>query len=142
VLTDYEELAPHERNVLRLYFCDRRLRETQHWERDARLVVAAFRADTVRAGVCRRAKALVDELIEASPDFARMWRTYDVKQYGEGIKLLHHSVVGPIALEYASFAVDSRRDLSLLIFTPRANADREAVATALAARRRLMRADE
>ncbi len=47
-----------------------------------------------------------------------------------------------IALEYASFVVDGRRDLSLLIFTPRANADREVVAAAVAARRRLGRADD
>ena len=52
VLTDYGALAPEQRNLLRLVFCDARIRAVQtDWDRVARFVVAAFRADVARAGL-------------------------------------------------------------------------------------------
>src|SRR3954452_12420615 len=50
VLTDYAKLAPERRNILRLIFCEPRVRAAQHdWDSVARFVVAAFRADAARA---------------------------------------------------------------------------------------------
>ena len=71
VLTDYGALAPDQRNILRLMFCDPRVRAAQFdWEAVARFVVAAFRADAARAGATARVEALVDELSRVSPEFA------------------------------------------------------------------------
>ena len=47
-----------------------------NWESDARFVVAAFRADTARAGMAGNVKAL-------SPEFEAMWRDNDS----------HHAVI-------------------------------------------------
>jgi transcriptional regulator with XRE-family HTH domain len=128
VLVDYGALAPEQRNILRLIFCNPRVRAAMpHWERDARFVVAAFRAEAARAGAAESGKALVDELCRLSPEFAGMWRDNDVTTYGEGTKYLQHPVVGLIALEYSAFAVDGRPDLGMVIYSPATPADADRI---------------
>ncbi len=128
VLTDYGKLPPGERNILRLMFCDPRVRAAQpDWHSVARFVVAAFRADAARAGAARNVQALVDELCRLSPEFAALWRENDVRTYGEGTKQLRHPLVGLIALEFSAFAVDGRPDLGLIIYNPATPADAERI---------------
>jgi hypothetical protein len=124
VLTDYGALASEQRNVLRLIFCDPRVRAAQRdWESVARFVVATFRADTVRAGATAKVEALVEELCQRSPEFEAMWRSHDVRHHGEGVKHLTHPIAGAIAFEYSAFAVDGRPDLGLVIYSPATPAD-------------------
>jgi transcriptional regulator with XRE-family HTH domain len=119
VLTDYGALAPEQRNILRLVFCDPRVRAAQFdWDGVARFVVAAFRADAARAGAAARVEALVEELSALSPEFAAMWRDNDVRSYGEGLKRLKHPIAGPIAFEYSAFSVDGRPDLGMVVYNP------------------------
>src|SRR5262249_51218786 len=132
VLTDYGPLDPHQRNILRLMFCDPHVRAKQlDWESVARFVVGAFRADAARAGAARAVKALVDELSERSPEFAAMWRDHDVRTFGEGAKYVRHPIAGMIALEYSTFAVDGRPDLSMVIYNPATPADAECIRSLL-----------
>jgi hypothetical protein len=126
VLTDYSALAPKQRNVLRLIFCDPRVRAAQlDWEAVARFVVGAFRADAARAGAAAEVAALVDELCRLSPEFEAMWRDNDVRGYGGGVKHLRHPIAGPIAFEYSAFAVDGRPDLRMVVYNPATVADAE-----------------
>lgn len=119
VLADYAALPVEQRNVLRLLFGNPHIRERQlHWESLARFVVAAFRADAARAGASKEAEALIDELSRNSPEFAKMWSDHDVCHYGEGIKHLRHPDVGMIAMEFSSFVVDGRSDLSMVVHNP------------------------
>jgi len=129
VLTNYAELPPDQRNILRLIFLDPRVRAAQYdWEGVARFVVAAFRADAARAGATERVGDLVDELCRLSSDFAAMWRDNDVRSYGEGVKRLKHPVAGPIAFEFSAFAVDGRPDLGMVVYNPATPEDAERVA--------------
>ena len=136
VLADFGALAPEHRNILRLMFCDPRVRAAQtDWESVARFVVAAFRADAARAaGAAANVHRLVDELSRLSPEFEAMWRDNDVRSYGEGSKFIRHPLVGVIALEYSSFALDGRPDLGMVIFTPATPADAERVSSLIRAR--------
>jgi transcriptional regulator with XRE-family HTH domain len=119
VLTDYATIVPEERNILRMIFCNPRVRAAQdHWENVARFVVAAFRADVARAGASANVKAFVEDLSRLSPEFDALWRDNDVRTYGDGAKVLHHPVAGPINFEYSSFAVDGRPDLSMVVYNP------------------------
>jgi transcriptional regulator with XRE-family HTH domain len=128
VLTDYSKLAPEQRNILRLIFNNARVRAAQYeWESVARFVVAAFRADAVRAGATSQVSALVDELCRTSPEFEAMWRNHDVRTYGDGVKHLRHPVVGDIAFEYSAFAVDGRPDLGLVVYNPATPEDFERI---------------
>lgn len=129
VLTDYSQLAPAERNVLRMMFCDPRARERQQdWESVARFVVSSFRADVIRAGAVGKVQSLVDELCERSPEFVAMWRETEVQGHGEGTKRLRHPVAGVLGLEYSSFAVDGRPDLSMVVYNPATPDDARLVA--------------
>lgn len=128
VLTDYGKLPPDQRNILRMIFCDPRVRAAQSsWESVARFVVASFRIDAARAGADGEVERLVAELSAASPEFAAMWRDNDVQTHGDGVKQLLHPLLGPITMEYSAFAVDGRPDLSLIVYNPATAADRERI---------------
>ena len=129
VLADYATMPLEERNSLRLVFCNPRVRSAMlNWENDARFVVAAFRAETARAGVTSSVKPLVEDLCRLSPEFAAMWRDNNVRgAYGESAKELRHPRAGLIALEYSAFAVDGRPDLSMVIYNPATPKDAERI---------------
>jgi transcriptional regulator with XRE-family HTH domain len=128
VLTDYGTLADGQRNVLRLMFRDSHVRAAQsNWQSVARYVVASFRADVARAGAARNVQSLVDELCATSSEFAAMWRDNDVQGHGDGVKLLHHPVAGPLSLEFSAFAVDGRPDLNMVIYNPATPADADKI---------------
>jgi transcriptional regulator with XRE-family HTH domain len=125
VLTDYGKLPPDQRNILRMIFCDPRVRAAQSsWESVARFVVASFRIDAARAGANVEVERLVEELSAASPEFAAMWRDNNVQSHGDGVKQLRHPELGPIMMEYSAFAVDGRPDLSLIVYNPATPEDR------------------
>jgi transcriptional regulator with XRE-family HTH domain len=128
VLTDYGALPPEQRNVLRLMFTNARVRAAQYdWESVARFVVAVFRADAARAGAAAPMQDLVEELSRESAEFAAMWRSNDVSDFGEGVKRLRHPVLGELALEYSAFAVDGRPDLALVVYNPVSERDSERI---------------
>lgn len=128
VLTDYGSLPPDQRNILRMIFCDSRVRAAQsEWEAVARFVVGAFRVDAARAGADAEVAPLIEELCRSSPEFASMWRDNDVQTHGDGVKHLRHPELGPIALEYSAFAVDGRPDLSLIVYNPATSADQKLI---------------
>ena len=125
VLIDYGSLPPEKRNVLRMMFCDPRMRAAQfEWHSVARYVVGAFRIDAMRAGAAAEVQPLVDELCRESPEFAALWRDNDVQAYeGDGVKRLRHPVLGPISLEHSTLAVDGRPDLQVVVYNPATAAD-------------------
>jgi transcriptional regulator with XRE-family HTH domain len=127
VLTDYAKLPPEGRNILRMMFSDSRVRAAQEdWTSVARYVVAAFRADAVRAGASDDITRLVDELSQLSPEFEAMWRNQDVNTPTEGVKRLRHPELGVLELEFSAFAVDGRPELAMIVYNPAttAQADR------------------
>ncbi|GAB7521448.1 helix-turn-helix transcriptional regulator [Paraburkholderia sp. 2C] len=131
---EYGASAPVERNILRRIFGNPDTRAWQRdWESVARFVVAAFRADVLRAGATAEIEALVDELSRRSPEFESIWRAHDVRAHGEGSKHLLHPVAGPIELEFSSFAVDGRPELGMVIYTPVTPADSQKIRSLIAA---------
>lgn len=123
VLTDYGRLPREERNILRLIFADSRARSMQQdWQAVARYVVGAFRADAARAGAGAEIADLVEELSRQSAEFARLWQSNDVAGHADGLKRLHHPVLGLIELEFSAFAIDGRPELGLIVYNP-ANAE-------------------
>lgn len=119
VLIDFSKLEASQMNILKLIFIDSHIRSAQpDWESVARYMVAAFRAETLRAGATESVKVLVDELCNLSPEFKEIWQSNDVKGHGGGTKQLYHPVAGLLTLEYSAFAVDGRPDLNLVIYNP------------------------
>ena len=132
ILTDYGSLPPGGRNILRLIFCDPRVRAAQfNWEAVARFVVGAFRIDAARAGADAEVAPLVEELRRTSAEFDALWRDNDVPTHIEAVKHLLHPRLGALALEHSNFAVDGRPDLSLVVYNPATEADRRLIETLL-----------
>ncbi|MEZ0219885.1 helix-turn-helix transcriptional regulator [Tardiphaga sp. 1201_B9_N1_1] len=135
VLGDYPNIAPDDRNVLRILFCRPNVRaKMPDWENDARFAVAAFRADITRSGASERAQTLIDELCRISPDFAAMWHDNDVSSYGEGKKHVNHPIVGPFTMSYSTFSVDGQPNLGMVVYTPETAADAERMKALIAAK--------
>jgi len=119
MLTAYATLPPGERNTLRRMFCDPATRAAQlDWEGTARHMVATLRADVARLGAAESVAPFVEDLCARSPDFAALWRQRDVEARSEGVKGLSLPGRGELRLEYSSFAVEGRPDLSMLVFNP------------------------
>ena len=128
MFTDYGALPPEQRNVLRLFFLDPKVRVAQYdWDSVARFVVGAFRVDAARAGAAEEVEPLVNELCRLSPEFKAMWQDHDVRTHGEVVKHIRHAVLGPLAIEYSAFAVDGRPDLTMVIYNPTTPADAEKI---------------
>ncbi len=111
--------------MLRILFLDPHARAAQYdWQTVARHVVGAFRVDAARAGAAAEVEPLPDELCRLSPEFKTMWRENDVRGTpGETVKNIRHPVLGPVAFEYSTFAVDGRTDLSMVVYNPATPAD-------------------
>jgi transcriptional regulator with XRE-family HTH domain len=135
VLTDYSALPPEQCNILRTIFTNPAVRAAQHdWESVARFVVGAFRADAARAGAVSEVAELVDELCRVSPEFEALWKENDVHAYGEGQKRLNHPILGPLTIEYSSFAVDGRPDLGMIVYNTVNSEDADRIRTLIASR--------
>ncbi|WP_263263146.1 helix-turn-helix transcriptional regulator [Pseudomonas sp. RIT-PI-S] len=128
VFTDYGKLPVRERNILRLMFAAPQVHAKQgDWQAVARFVVGVFRAEAVRAGATSEVARLADELCALSPEFTALWQDNDVRVHGEGTKRLQHPALGLIELEYSSFAVDGRPDLSMVVYNPTSEADAQRI---------------
>jgi transcriptional regulator with XRE-family HTH domain len=115
----YDAIAPEHRNILRRLFFDPQARAVQlDWKSVARFAVAAFRADTARAGASADVQELVDELRRLSPEFEMLWRENDVRTHGESTKQFRHPVAGTLEVEYSAFWIDGRPDLNVVVYNP------------------------
>ncbi len=99
----------------------------------ARFMVGAFRSHATRVGAADRVASLVRELSARSPQFAALWAEHDVEVPGDGVKHLHHPLLGPIRCEYSTLAVEERPDLQLVVFNPVTPADQQRVAQLISA---------
>ncbi|WP_424858326.1 helix-turn-helix transcriptional regulator [Streptomyces sp. SAI-170] len=91
---------------------------SRSWERNARTVVAQFRAacsacpdDEGFQEVLARAKA-------ASEEFTALWEERDIEDAGQIRKELDHPLVGLLVMESTAMKVPARPDLTIVLHTP------------------------
>ncbi|MFE7571546.1 helix-turn-helix transcriptional regulator [Streptomyces sp. NPDC057539] len=86
------------------------------WEGQARSCVGNIRAlagtEPDAPGLAR----LIDELLLESPDFADMWKQYDVQPHATGDKSFHHPQVGDLTLGFQSMQLDGTPGHRLVVF--------------------------
>lgn len=132
VQTDWSDVPPSERNLLRRFFLHPDPRKLNHdWAGIAHYLVGMFRGDVTRAGAGRSMQPFVDRLCAESPEFAALWQDANVAGLEEGEKRMRHPAVGSIAFEYSSFLVDGRTDLIMLVHTPVATVDEKRIQSLL-----------
>ncbi|WP_435612675.1 helix-turn-helix transcriptional regulator [Streptomyces sp. bgisy159] len=106
-------------NCLVDFFTDPMYRSRSHsWERNARTVVAQFRAVAGARPDDGGYRALVAELRSKSPEFAAMWEARDIEDAGQIRKELDHPLVGLLVVESTALRVPARPDLTIVLHTP------------------------
>ena len=92
----------------------------------AAAAVVASKADASKDRA--EATALIDELMETSPDFRRLWDEGEIRTHGGFQKRLVRPDVGEIVLESSVFYVDGSGGLSMFVFSPTNEASARAIA--------------
>jgi hypothetical protein len=113
------------RNQLWLMFMDPARRELfgDEWERNARVMVAKFRADSARYIGDPAFEQLVSSLRGSSSEFRRWWERHEVAGPGEGRKVLNHPVVGKLVFDHAVFRHFESTELRLILYSPSCEED-------------------
>lgn len=128
VLTDYSLLAPSDRNIMKIFFTRNATRShNPDWLNTARLIVNAFRADLARLGENTQTSHLIASLCQQSEDFKRLWSSHEVNEFSSGLKVLNKPDLGELSLHYSSFNVSGSPELSLVVYTPFSDSDREII---------------
>jgi transcriptional regulator with XRE-family HTH domain len=126
VVFAYSEAPELEsRNVLKRMFNPIVREMNPEWENVARYVVSTFRADAARAGF--DVAPLVAELSQSSPEFAAMWSENKVVERTEHTKIIRHPKAGLFEFEFSGYGIDGRPDLSMIVYTPLHEVDREKI---------------
>lgn len=104
-------------NLARFVFLDPRSREFYpNWQQQTEDIVAMLGLARVSGNNRQHAAELVQELSEASPEFARMWSRYDMRYVSRRASIIEHPVVGTLELEFAPTMLVSAPDLALLLY--------------------------
>lgn len=126
VFPGYDEGLAESPNVLRRMFTTTSIRDfNPEWENVARYVVSTFRADAAKAGY--DVAPLVAELSHSSPEFAALWNENHLVERTEHTKIIRHPTAGLLEFEFSGFGVDGRADLSMVVYTPVHEVDREKI---------------
>ncbi|MBY8856576.1 hypothetical protein K7711_08820 [Nocardia sp. CA2R105] len=86
------------------------------WHDVARNSVAGFRFGHGEAPDDPRIQQVLDELLDRSPEFARLWTTHDARGKALESKRFHHHDVGPITLTMQTFDVRSTPGQALVVY--------------------------
>ncbi|MFF8193395.1 helix-turn-helix domain-containing protein [Streptomyces bobili] len=105
-------------NHARFIFLDPRAREFfGDWESSANGIVAALRWQAGRNPYDKALTDLVGELSTRSEFFRTRWAAHNVKVHRNGVKELHHPVVGDLSLPYESMLIDADSGLTLVAYS-------------------------
>lgn len=92
--------------------------QSRTWEKNARTVVAQFRASCAAAPDDEGYREVLGQLLAASPEFAALWEERDIEDAGQIRKELDHPLVGLLAVESTAMKVPARPDLTIVLHTP------------------------
>ncbi|MGX5182502.1 helix-turn-helix transcriptional regulator [Streptomyces avermitilis] len=106
-------------NCLIDFFTDQLYRGRSHsWERNARTVVAQFRAACSACPDDEGFQQVLAQAKAASEEFAALWDERDIQDAGLIRKELEHPVVGLLCVESTAMKVPARPDLTVVLHTP------------------------
>lgn len=87
------------------------------WDDIADSSVASMRTVAGRNPFDKSITDLVGELSTRSQDFRTRWARHDVRLHIEGVKRMHHPVVGLVELEYNQLGLAADEGLGLTVYT-------------------------
>lgn len=114
-----DHLDQAERNGIWLLFTRPGMRTLLgDWSGEAQQLIGQFRAANGHRTDHPRVRALIDGLVQASPDFTRMWAEHPIRGFAPARKHFHHPTAGPLTLDYVKLAALEDPDQHLLTFVP------------------------
>ncbi|QIQ06556.1 helix-turn-helix transcriptional regulator [Streptomyces liangshanensis] len=119
VFGDHRDLEGPERSVVYRWFTSPDARAAYPPEdraQESQMLAADLRSALVRRGDAR-ARALVDELLRNSPEFAALWSTHDVAVLRSRRKRLQHPETGLLELDCQALLEENRSQI-LALFVP------------------------
>ncbi|MEV6129441.1 helix-turn-helix transcriptional regulator [Streptomyces violaceusniger] len=133
LMENFAGLAPEDRNLARRAFLgpmppDTPLYGISDAAEFRHHVVLELRATLARYPTDPAVTGLVDELRDASPDFARLWERHDVQAAPMLTKTFRHPVVGEITVDCDSLALTERDQHLVLYSAPPGSPGAEALA--------------
>jgi len=106
-----------KRNLVRFLFLDAFSRDVyQDWDKVAAEAVSGLRGLAGHDPDDPALKELVGELAVVSPEFRRLWARHDVSVKTTGRKRFNNPLVGPIALNYETFAINGASQQTLTVY--------------------------
>jgi hypothetical protein len=91
---------------------------SQSWERNARTVVAQFRAACAASPDDEGLREVLGQVRAASEEFGELWERRDIQDAGQIRKELDHPLVGLLCVESTVMKVPARPDLTIVLHTP------------------------
>jgi len=118
VFRHYDQLAPEQRNLLRILLVDDKgyQKDPAAYEAMARRVLSKFRVDYSQTPDDPSFEALIEELDERCPIFRRLWNNPEVLGRSEAVA--KHPALGGITFEHSSYVPEGSPMLRVLIFVP------------------------
>jgi hypothetical protein len=112
-----EPYPPHSQNVVWRFFVRKRARQVDlDWERQAKNLVAQFRADYVRFPGEVAFQTLVEDLQHVSPHFRAWWAQQDVRGFPDGPRTMEHPVLGGLDFDHVTFQTSMTPDLRVKVY--------------------------
>lgn len=106
-------------NLLRFVFLHANAKQfVVNWELRARRLVAEFRADCRSRLEEHALQKLVNELIQASPEFERFWKQHDVLERQGGQREFNHPKHGLISYQQVTLRPVEQEQLKLVLLQP------------------------
>jgi transcriptional regulator with XRE-family HTH domain len=113
---DFSALTGPDRNVIRRYFLHPDAYGMAQPHRFVTAAVSYLRVATARYPDSAELRALVDELLAGSEDFARLWNSHELRIEHHNHQRIQDPQVGPIDLDFDVLTVPGQ-DQQLVIFT-------------------------
>lgn len=119
VFLDFEQIAPEERNMIRLLFTRKEFRRLAvNWEQFVRGFLAIFRAYYGQYVEDEWYEQFLEEMRGVHPDFDGLWRQSEVSSAPEVVIEFRHAKAGKMLFHLTSLQVQGNADLRCSIYTP------------------------
>ncbi|GAA0794733.1 transcriptional regulator [Spirilliplanes yamanashiensis] len=113
----FDDPACRGNTVRFVFFSPAARRFYLEWERVARTAVGALRVEAGRNPYDVDLSNLIGELSTRSDAFRIMWGANDVGAFKDGVKGIHHPVVGDLRLEHSAMTLPGETGLSVTVYS-------------------------
>lgn len=128
VFTDFEQLKPSDRNLIKLIFLNRPFQNLHlNWESKAKLLLSQFRLSISDMIDDKKVIQFTNSMMKCSSEFSQWWKEHLIQTEAPLTKIISHPQVGILQFEHTSYTINDneQKNLKLYINTPIKDDDTE-----------------